>query len=363
MDRKFQMTNPQQTAIQNVKAKAQANQQGASTKISNILKKYKIDTDVATLIEKVRHTGVITINFHPDRLCSDGRSVAAALYEDGIFRTQFETGISNGGLNRIVGGQRDLWEEQLWGDVYLADGVSLSERPRYGGLNIMNYSDGASPRFGSCHFRLKSEVLSRSTFTFGDSNNTYKPDDIGVIDVFEPILAALFESIDKHGMALGRKDVGLVAYVNELLGMSNRPSIKDAKLGRALDDYIEAQIHSSIKLSDDVEAVVVDPSFRGTATGELLEAMAKQYDFEIDWHEGFKLEVDKVPSDFRGEEMPSLAKYVAEHVGTGQYIDAATIGQAAVSVVNDPEQWQEWGNVDEALQRIKYLWHILVIYG
>jgi hypothetical protein len=355
------MTNAQQSALRQVRAKAHIDQEAATQAIRGILKRHSLDTDVATMIDAIRHTGFVTINFHPDRICNDGRSVAAALYDDGVFKTQFETGISNGGLNRIVGGRRDVWETQLWGNVYMAEGVSLAERPKYGGLNLMNYSDGACPRFGSCHLRLKSELLTRCSFSFGDSFN--EPHDIGVIDAFEPVLAALLQDIDTHGTTLGRDHLSVQAYINELLSSSRKRSTKHTQLGRALDNYIEAQIHNSVELANDVEAVVIDPSFHGTAVGELLEAIADKYHLEMEWHQGFELSIEKVPSDFRGEEMPSLAKFVAAHVGTRPLIDAATIGQAAVSVVTDPQQWQEWGTVDDALQRLKYLWHILVVYG
>ncbi|PZW28463.1 uncharacterized protein DUF3626 [Thermosporothrix hazakensis] len=36
---------------------------------------------------------------------------------------------------------------------------------------------------------------------------------------------------------------------------------------------------------------------------------------------------------------------------------------AIVAVVPSPEQWQARGSSQEALQRIKYLWHILAVYG
>jgi hypothetical protein len=41
---------------------------------------------------------------------------------------------------------------------------------------------------------------------------------------------------------------------------------------------------------------------------------------------------------------------VGKRVGTRPLLDAAAIGQAAVSVVTNPEQWQEWGAVDVAPQ-------------
>ncbi len=45
-------------------------------------------------------------------------------------------------------------------------------------------------------------------------------------------------------------------------------------------------------------------------------------------------------------------------------MNAAVIGQAAVSAVHEPEAWQQWLTpVDDVLQQIKYLWHALVVFG
>ncbi len=45
----------------------------------------------------------ITVSFHPDRLLADGRTVVAHLVAEGRYRSQFETGISNGGLRYPAG--------------------------------------------------------------------------------------------------------------------------------------------------------------------------------------------------------------------------------------------------------------------
>lgn len=82
------------------------------------------------LLEAASGEGVLTLNFHPDRLLADGRSVAEALYADGVYRSQFETSISSGGLTAYRGGDRDVWERALFA--------------------------GACPGFGSCHVRLRS---------------------------------------------------------------------------------------------------------------------------------------------------------------------------------------------------------------
>jgi hypothetical protein len=100
----------------------------------------------------------ITVHFHPDRRLADGRSVAEALRDEGVYRNQFETGISNG----LLGGDRVRWEHELFGGVY--DGAPAAERPKYGGLNVVGDPAGACPGFGSCHLRLRPEVNDRATY-------------------------------------------------------------------------------------------------------------------------------------------------------------------------------------------------------
>ena len=53
----------------------------------------------------------VTLNFHPDRLVR-GRLVLDALAEDGVYVSQFVTGISNGGLTGHPGGDRWRWESR-----------------------------------------------------------------------------------------------------------------------------------------------------------------------------------------------------------------------------------------------------------
>ena len=47
----------------------------------------------------------VTLNFHPDRLVR-GEPVLAVMARDGVYRSQFETGTSNGGLTAHPGGDR-----------------------------------------------------------------------------------------------------------------------------------------------------------------------------------------------------------------------------------------------------------------
>lgn len=108
----------------------------------------------------------VTLNFHPDRL-HRGRPLLQALLADGVYRSQFETGSSNGGLTAFPGGVRWQWESRIFGGAY--DACPPAERPKYGALNALGRACGAAPRFGSACLRLKPEVLGRTTFCYGGS--------------------------------------------------------------------------------------------------------------------------------------------------------------------------------------------------
>lgn len=56
----------------------------------------------------------IALHFHPDRLDSSKKSVAEALFEQGVYKSQFETLLSNGSVSAYPGGERDLWEKRIF---------------------------------------------------------------------------------------------------------------------------------------------------------------------------------------------------------------------------------------------------------
>jgi hypothetical protein len=273
----------------------------------------------------------ITVNFHPDRLLADGRSVAEHLATGGVYRSQFETGISNGGLTAYPGGDRERWERRMFGGAYPAE-LTVG-RPVYGGLNLAGHLDGASPRFGSCHLVLRAEAGRRATFSHGDS--VTEPTVAGTADTFGGIWAALLEQVGRTGSALGLAADGPDAWAALLA----RPR---TAAGRAMDDYVEAQLHGGLDLAADVEAVVADPCFAGTPTAAHLAAVAP-----LRYHPGFVLEAAAFPDDLRGPEAAALARTL-----DADLIDAAVIGRAARAA----------GSA-ETRQLLKYLWHILVLRG
>jgi hypothetical protein len=72
----------------------------------------------------------VTLNFHPDRLHA-GTHLLGALAADGVYRSQFETDTSNGGLTAHPGGDRWEWESRIFGTARQRAGTcSIGPRGR-----------------------------------------------------------------------------------------------------------------------------------------------------------------------------------------------------------------------------------------
>jgi hypothetical protein len=89
-------------------------------------------------------TEAITLQFHPD-WPHRGRKVIESMAADGFYRSQFATGISNGGLTAFPGGDRWRWESRLFSGEY-DDGPGPA-RPVYGAWN--RRADPSAEPFGS----------------------------------------------------------------------------------------------------------------------------------------------------------------------------------------------------------------------
>jgi hypothetical protein len=276
----------------------------------------------ATAHVEERSTGVpldptlrVTLNFHPDRL-SGGRTVLEHLAADGVYRSQFETGTSNGGLTARPGGSRWRWEQRIFGGAY--DDAPAAERPRYGALDHRRRGLGGAPRFGSAHLRLAPSVLGRTTFCFPDS--VLEPEHFGTARRFDLL---------RHADAFDSRP---------------RTDAVEQELGGLLDDYVEAHVHGPVRLATDVEALVLDPSFRGTPTEEHAAACG----LPVEWHEGRVLavaELERHP-DFRGSAVVTVGRRVAED---GR-LDAAVVGRAVAAGGEDP-------------QDLKKVWHHVARFG
>ncbi|WP_198047263.1 DUF3626 domain-containing protein [Kutzneria sp. 744] len=246
----------------------------------------------------------VTLHFHPDRLVA-GTPILERMADDGVYRSQFETGTSNGGLTAHPGGDRWRWESRIFAGVY--DQAPAEERPKYGSLNFRRRIVGGSPRFGSAYLRLAGHTLARTTFCYPDS-------------VFEP------------------RDFGVAERLSTLIGMAEADD-KDL-----LDDYIEAHVHGVVDLGRDVEALVLDPCYRGTRT----ETAANGLGCPIEWHDGFSLTTDELRRhpDYRGDEFVRLGLSLARD---GR-LDPGIIGDASRT-----------GRYDE--QALKRVWHYVARFS
>ncbi len=247
----------------------------------------------------------ITLNFHPD-IGVAGSTVIQLLARHGTYRSQFETGTSSGGLTAYRGGDRWNWESRIFGGAY--DDGDPSLRPKYGALNYRADPVGGSRRFGSAHFRLAPHVRSRASFCYPDSH--WQPSDFAVGDAGPLIAMAKANSRD---------------------------------LDAWLDNYIEAHVHGPLHIGEDVDALVLDPSFRGTT----IEDVAGSLGCRVEWHDGFRLPLERIDDceQFRGPDA------------------ASAIAQIAENEIVTPEIL--WRARDRRLdyQTAKWVWHCMARYG
>ncbi|QSE88035.1 DUF3626 domain-containing protein (plasmid) [Rhodococcus pseudokoreensis] len=245
----------------------------------------------------------VTVHFHPD-LPFNGASTLEAIADRGAYLSQFETRTGNGGLTAHPGGARWKWESRMFVGAY--DELEPAERPKYGSLNYRADPYGGSPRFGSSYFLLAEHTLDRTTFCFPDS-------------VFEP---------DLFGTAEAMNLVDTAAAV---------------EFDDPLDDYIEAHVHGTIDIASDVEALVLDPSYRDTHFGEIARSLA----CPVLWHDGYTVGIEEIAHhpDYRGPHVVDLARGIADD----GLLTPAILGRAR-SASFDP-------------QDLKKVWHCIARYG
>jgi hypothetical protein len=242
----------------------------------------------------------ITLQFHPDWPFR-GLRVIEALADDGVYRSQFETGISNGGLTAHRGGDRWRWESRIFGARY--DDAEPAARPRYGALDRRGDPYGGSIRFGSAYLVLRPEVMERTTFCYPDS-------------VFEPTAICGPE------------------------GVADLCALADAADPDHLDDYVEAHVHGDVRPDRDAQAVVLDPCFHG---GPVHEA-ARRLGCAVEWHPGLRVRTEGLDPDYRRPEFVALAQSL------GAELVPSVIGAAARAGDHHP-------------QSLKRVWHLLARFG
>jgi len=353
---------PQRKAIQHVRDVATHASIHARCRIRAILNRAAQDDHVYDdSVRSVQAHARIGLHFHPERLTRIGTSVAEGLLRSGIYKNQFETGLSSGSPSAFPGGERDLWENRLFGSAYHEPGASGCGRPKYGALAVLNHPDGPAPRFGSCYFLLHPRVSWRSTLTFGGSHEQHAPERTGTLDVPDPVMAPLLAQLEQGVGAFGLEHLTVARLLDQLTRGLSKPFTNPEShlLGRALDSFIEVQVHGEIRLDNDVERLVVDPAFADHPSGDMLTTISAKYHIPLCWHPGLTLAVADVPDVFRDYPVGPLA----ERIAPDGILNAATIGAMANSLERDPAAWKDWASHEDTLTQFRRLWHVLVLKG
>jgi len=165
------------------------------------------------------------------------------ILKDGTLRTQFETGKSKGLLNNKV---RASYEREVFG---YDDKLDPKMRPYYGYLT--EAGDGANykalSQYGDLAFEFKEEVRLRSTFSGGDSLNSYSP---------TPIANPEAGSMRFSEKAMLKIKDGATPLLDDF----------------ARGEYVEAQIHGdALNIKDVVNKVVIHNKY-DTVSFEALRA-------------------------------------------------------------------------------------------
>ncbi len=147
-------------------------------------------------MELVRQHARVVAHFHPDRFGGKPTNVVDSLLVEGVYRNQFETGLSSGSPTAFPGGERDEWERTLFGGAYHNEGVPVSDRPKYGSLELVRFPDGPAPRFGSCYFVLRG-AGPRTSITFMGSEHPHATNRVGTLEEPHAVMAALLAEIGK----------------------------------------------------------------------------------------------------------------------------------------------------------------------
>ena len=345
-------------AVRAVESQAGANTKSDMEFIQELLLKSSIDADIELIKHKLLYACDVTINFHPDRFSNNGKLILENLLADGKYHNQYKTGTSNGGRTAYEGGDRDLWEKRLFCNIYHDGASELISRPKYGALNIHNYLDGASARFGSCFFTLKPHVLERCTFAFGDSSTD--PDVMGTSKEFYGIIKAILESVAKKGKLLNKADFTIKDAIEYILSMQ-----KDcvSTIGRNLDDCIETHIHGNLSLSEDVESFYIDEYFIASDIEDLAKTLCERYEIKLRYIPKRQFLVDKIDEKWKGPLARPIAERIDEKFGKNGALNAALIGLASRDSVINPQDWLDLGVEYDLYQNFKYLWHYVAHFG
>jgi len=310
------------------------------------------DIDIDALARRLPRVCGVTLNFHPDRFTTSGRLVIDGLTSDGEYHNQYVTGTSNGGLDVYMGGARDLWERRLFNGAYHDGRSDAASRPKYGALNIHNYLDGASARFGSCFFTLNPRAAGRCTFANEDSHAN--PAVMGTAEHFYGILRKLFQNVLETGILYGEEGY-TVRTAAEYICSARRAD--PVVIGGNLDFYIETHVHGRVLLREDIESLHIDGSFIGTDIGNAAVDLSERYGIKLFFIPERRFPISDIDDEWKGPLARPLAERIHKKFGGGGMLNAELIGRASRDAAINFNDWSDIGNETDLFQSFKYLWH------
>lgn len=129
----------QRSALRHVEESISGYGTSSSRCVAELLEKAGCTIDAYNqAISSLKENARVVIHFHPDRIGPKRATVAQALFADGLYRNQFETRLSSGGLSAFPGGARDKWERTLFGGTYQRDW-----RPSFGATQVWSVGGGS----------------------------------------------------------------------------------------------------------------------------------------------------------------------------------------------------------------------------
>ena len=232
----------------------------------------------------------------------------------------------------------------------------MTQRPKYGALDLFRHADGPSPRFGSCYFVLKPALTQSATFTYLDSYKT--PDERGTIKVFDVILMSLLRDCLENKEALGEANIEPKELVAKILENLSTPYTQTVlrKPKQNLDQYIEAQVHADILLKKDIAILVANTAYKNRPVETVIKKLCEKYQIELLWCQGLELTMEMAVANFRGTTIPNMVTQFT----VNDSINVAVLAETEKQLNKDLKNKEE---LNTQLQQLKYLYHTLVQFG
>lgn len=186
------------------------------------------EKDLHQVVKYVQNNANVVIHVNLDKTLQ-------YLCQDIFYRNIFET-LKGGGSNCLA--SRADWEKNLFNGIY--ENAKPFEKVKYGALNIGNHYSGVKMcyPYGDSYLILKKDIKKRATFVYGDSSRK----DFH-LSTFENPLSVLYFIPDQ--------------LLIDVIKIANYEQEYCENIGQ----YIEVQIHGSLKLDRDIECLMVNPKY------------------------------------------------------------------------------------------------------